>query len=157
MTDPTDTRDTGPRVGTPLWGYLAGVTVIGFTGLVVAMLRLDPSGLVELARTPLFWVLAVLVILGELRPVMVSSATAVGGTYPSTMFTFAVLLHLGLPVAVLMQAVAVTINGVVTRKSWHRVMFNIAQSSLALIAAAVVLGGVRHRAEPGRAVGAEGR
>ncbi|MET8863191.1 EAL domain-containing protein [Nonomuraea sp. NPDC004580] len=140
MTDPTDTRDTGPRVGTPLWSYLAGVTVIGFTGLVVAMLRLDPSGLVELARTPLFWVLAVLVILGELRPVMVSSATAVGGTYPSTMFTFAVLLHLGLPVAVLMQAVAVTINGVVTRKSWHRVMFNIAQSSLALIAAAVVLG-----------------
>ncbi|MGR6914967.1 putative bifunctional diguanylate cyclase/phosphodiesterase [[Actinomadura] parvosata] len=140
MTDPTDTRDTGPRVGTPLWGYLAGITVIGFTALVVAMLRLDASGVAGLARTPLFWVLAVLVVLGELRPVMVSSATAVGGTYPSTMFTFAVLLHLGLPVAVLMQAVAVIINGVVTRKSWHRVMFNIAQSTLALTAAAVVLG-----------------
>ncbi|GAA3678809.1 cyclic Di-GMP phosphodiesterase RmdB [Nonomuraea antimicrobica] len=140
MTDPTDTRDTGPRVGTPLWGYLAGITVIGFTALVVAMLRLDPAGLVELARGPLFWVLAVLVILGELRPVMVSSATIVGGTYPSTMFTFAVLMHFGLPVAVLMQAVAVTINGVVTRRSWHRVMFNIAQSTLALTAAAVVLG-----------------
>ncbi|MFC4112442.1 putative bifunctional diguanylate cyclase/phosphodiesterase [Nonomuraea zeae] len=140
MTDPTDTRDTGPRVGTPLWAFLAGITVIGFTALVVAMLRLDAAGLVELARTPLFWVLAVLVILGELRPVMVSSATAVGGTYPSTMFTFAVLLHFGLPVAVLMQAVAVAMNGVVTRKSWHRVMFNIAQSTLALTAAAVVLG-----------------
>ncbi|MEV0827463.1 putative bifunctional diguanylate cyclase/phosphodiesterase [Nonomuraea rubra] len=139
MTDPTDTRDTGPRVGTPLWGYLAGITVIGFTALVVAMLRLDATGVAGLARTPLFWVLAVLVILGELRPVMVSSATAVGGTYPSTMFTFAVLLHLGLPVAVLMQAVAVVINGVVTRRSWHRVMFNIAQSTLALTAAAVVL------------------
>lgn len=140
MTDPTDTRDTGPRVGTPLWGFLAGITVIGFTALLVAMLRLDPAGLAELARGPLFWVLAVLVILGELRPVMVSSATTVGGTYPSTMFTFAVLLHFGLPVAVLMQAVAVTINGVVTRRSWHRVMFNIAQSTLALTAAAVVLG-----------------
>ncbi|MFC5830267.1 putative bifunctional diguanylate cyclase/phosphodiesterase [Nonomuraea insulae] len=140
MTDPTDTRDTGPRVGTPLWAFLAGITVIGFTALVVAMLRLDAAGLVELARGPLFWVLAVLVILGELRPVMVSSATTVGGTYPSTMFTFAVLLHFGLPVAVLMQAVAVAINGVVTRKSWHRVMFNIAQSTLALTAAAVVLG-----------------
>ncbi|TYB63269.1 EAL domain-containing protein [Nonomuraea sp. PA05] len=140
MTDPTDTRDTGPRVGTPLWGYLAGITVIGFTALVVAMLRLDSAGVAGLARTPLFWVLAVLVVLGELRPVMVSSATAVGGTYPSTMFTFAVLLHLGLPVAVLMQAVAVVINGVVTRRSWHRVMFNIAQSTLALTAAAVVLG-----------------
>ncbi|MEV4171074.1 EAL domain-containing protein [Nonomuraea sp. NPDC049709] len=140
MTDPTDTRDTGPRVGTPLWAFLAGITVIGFTALVVAMLRLDPAGLVELARMPLFWVLGVLVVLGELRPVMVSSATTVGGTYPSTMFTFAVLLHFGLPVAVLMQAVAVAMNGVVTRKAWHRVMFNIAQSTLALTAAAVVLG-----------------
>ncbi|MFG2075921.1 putative bifunctional diguanylate cyclase/phosphodiesterase [Nonomuraea maritima] len=140
MTDPTDTRDTGPRVGTPLWAYLVGITVIGFTALVVAMLRLDLTDLAGLARTPLFWVLAVLVVLGELRPVMVSSAAAVGGTYPSTMFTFAVLLHLGLPVAVLMQAVAVAMNGVVTRKAFHRVMFNIAQSTLALTAAAVVLG-----------------
>ncbi|WP_336205964.1 putative bifunctional diguanylate cyclase/phosphodiesterase [Nonomuraea sp. LPB2021202275-12-8] len=140
MTDPTDTRDTGPRVGTPLWAFLAGVTVIGFTALVVAMLRLDTTQLPELALTPLFWVLTVLVILGELRPVMVSSATAVGGTYPSAMFTFAVLLHYGLPVAVLMQAVAVAVNGVATRKAWHRVMFNVAQSTLALTAAAVVLG-----------------
>ncbi|GGS74261.1 putative bifunctional diguanylate cyclase/phosphodiesterase [Nonomuraea spiralis] len=140
MTDPTDTRDTGPRVGTPLWAFLAGITVIGFTALIVAMLRLDPVALVELARTPLFWVLAVLVVLGELRPVMVSSATAVGGTYPSTMFTFAVLLHFGLPTAVLMQAVAIAMNGVVTRKAWHRVMFNVAQSTLALTGAAVMLG-----------------
>ncbi|GAA3231649.1 putative bifunctional diguanylate cyclase/phosphodiesterase [Nonomuraea helvata] len=140
MTGPTDTRDTGPRVGTPLWAFLAGITVIGFTALVVAMLRLDAAGLLGLARTSLFWMLSVLTILGELRPVMVSSATAVGGTYPSTMFTFAVLLHYGLPVAVLMQAVAVAMNGVVTRKSWHRIMFNIAQSTLALTAAAVVLG-----------------
>ncbi|MEU7740260.1 EAL domain-containing protein [Nonomuraea sp. NPDC049158] len=140
MADPTDTRDTGPRAGTPLWAFLVGITVIGSTALAVAMLRLDPAGLAELARTPLFWVLTALVVLGELRPVMVSSATAVGGTYPSTMFTFAVLLHFGLPVAVLMQAVAVVMNGVVTRKAWHRVMFNIAQSTLALTSAAVVLG-----------------
>ncbi|MEU0565779.1 EAL domain-containing protein [Nonomuraea sp. NPDC005983] len=140
MTDPSDTRDTGPRVGTPLWAFLAGVIAIGCTALVVAMLRLDLADLLELARGPLFWVLAVLVILGELRPVMVSSASAVGGTYPSAMFTFAVLLHFGLPVAVLMQAVAVAMNGVVTRRAWHRVMFNIGQSTLALTAATVVLG-----------------
>ncbi|MGN9839062.1 putative bifunctional diguanylate cyclase/phosphodiesterase [Nonomuraea sp. H19] len=140
MTDPTDTRDIGPRVGTPLWAFLAGITVIGCTALVVAMLRLDPAALMDLARTPLFWTLAVLVILGELRPVMVSYASAVGGTFPSTMFTFAVLLYFGLPVAVLMQAVGVVMNGVVTRKAWHRAMFNVAQSTLALTAAAVVLG-----------------
>ncbi|MFI6298154.1 putative bifunctional diguanylate cyclase/phosphodiesterase [Nonomuraea sp. NPDC050790] len=140
MTDPTDTRDTGPRMGTPLWAFLAAISAIGGTALVAAILRLDPVGLAELARTPLFWVLAVLVVLGELRPVMVSSAASVGGTYPSTMFTFAVLLHFGLPVAVLMQVVGVVMNGVVTRKAWHRVLFNVGQSTLALTAAAVVLG-----------------
>lgn len=140
MTDPNDTRDTGPRVGTPLWGFLASITVMGLTALSVSLLRMDVSGLAELARTPLFWALAVLVVLGELRPVMVSSAAAVGGTYPSTMFTFAVLLHYGLPVAVLMQAVGVVVNGIVTRKAWHRVTFNVGQSTLALTAAAVVLG-----------------
>ncbi|MBB5076929.1 putative bifunctional diguanylate cyclase/phosphodiesterase [Nonomuraea endophytica] len=140
MTDPTDTRDTGPRMGTPLWAFLAAISAIGGTALVAAILRLDPVGLAELARTPLFWVLAVLVVLGELRPVMVSSAASVGGTYPSTMFTFAVLLHFGLPTAVLMQVVGVVMNGVVTRKAWHRVLFNVGQSTLALTAAAVVLG-----------------
>ncbi|MFD2349212.1 hypothetical protein ACFSTC_07200 [Nonomuraea ferruginea] len=122
--------------------------MIGFTALLVAVLRLDPGPLTELVRTPLFWVLAVLVVLGELRPVMVSSATAVGGTYPSAMFTFAVLLYLGLPVAVLLQAVAVTVNGIATRKAWHRVMFNIAQSTLALTAAAVVIGAFGHAPNP---------
>ncbi|MFG1945051.1 putative bifunctional diguanylate cyclase/phosphodiesterase [Nonomuraea sp. NPDC048826] len=148
MTDPTDTRDTGPRAGTPLWAFLAGVTVTGFTALLVSVLRLDLGPLAELVRTPLFWVLVVLVILGELRPVMVSSATAVGGTYPSAMFTFAALLHFGLPVAVLLQAAAITVNGIVTRRSWHRVMFNIAQSALALTAAAVVIGAFGHAPSP---------
>ncbi|MDA0638060.1 EAL domain-containing protein [Nonomuraea sp. MCN248] len=148
MTDPTDTRDTGPRAGTPLWAFLAGVTAIGFTALLVAVLRLDPGPSTELVRTPLFWMLAVLVILGELRPVMVSSATAVGGTYPSAMFTFAILLYLGLPVAVLMQAAAIIVNAMVTRKAWHRAMFNVAQSTLALTAAAVVIGAFGHVPSP---------
>ncbi|MFC7648216.1 putative bifunctional diguanylate cyclase/phosphodiesterase [Streptosporangium lutulentum] len=84
--------------------------------------------------------LSVLVVLGELRPVLLSSSTTVGGTYPSTMFTFAALLHYGLPVAALVQTVAIVVNGVVTRKAWHRVMFNIAQVTLAAAAAAAVLG-----------------
>ncbi|GAA0921448.1 cyclic Di-GMP phosphodiesterase RmdB [Nonomuraea longicatena] len=140
MADPNDTRDIGPRPGTPLWAFLAGISVLGLTALVVALLGHDLVALAELARTPLFWVLAVLVVLGELRPVMLSSAASVGGTHPSTMFTFAVLLHLGLPTAVLMQVVAVVMNGIVTRKSWHRVIFNVAQSTLALTASAAVLG-----------------
>ncbi|WP_344917981.1 putative bifunctional diguanylate cyclase/phosphodiesterase [Streptosporangium oxazolinicum] len=140
MADPNDTRDTGPRPGTPLWAYLAAVITIGFTTLVVSQLRTDVAEAAELVRSPLFWMLAALVVLGELRPVVLSSSMTVGGTYPSTMFTFAALLHYGLPVAVLLQAVAMVVNGAVTRKACHRVMFNIAQVTLACAAAWLVLG-----------------
>ncbi|MET8049385.1 MULTISPECIES: putative bifunctional diguanylate cyclase/phosphodiesterase [unclassified Streptosporangium] len=140
MADPTDTRDTGPRLGSPLWAYLAAVISVGFVVLVVSQLRMDTTEIVELARSPLFWMLTVLVVLGELRPVVLSSSLTVGGTYPSTMFTFAALLHYGLPIAVLLQAVAMVVNGAVTRKACHRVMFNIAQVTLACTAAGVVLG-----------------
>ncbi|WP_433350307.1 putative bifunctional diguanylate cyclase/phosphodiesterase [Microtetraspora malaysiensis] len=136
---PADTRDTGPRPGSPLWSYLAGVIAIGCTALVVAQIRLGLDELVQIGRTPLFWMLAVLVVLGELRPVMVSSSTLVGGTPTSTMFTFAVLMYYGLPMAALMQAVAVIVSGLVNRRAWHRVAFNIAQVTLACTAAAVML------------------
>ncbi|MEZ0074350.1 diguanylate cyclase (GGDEF)-like protein [Planotetraspora sp. GP83] len=136
----TDTRDTGPRPGSPLWAYLAAVITVGFTALIVAQVRLGLAELAEMGRTPLFWMLAVLVVLGELRPVMVSSSTLVGGTPMSAMFTFAVLMHYGLPTAALLQAVAVVVSGLVHRRSWHRVMFNIGQVTLACTAAAVTLG-----------------
>ncbi|GLW06151.1 GGDEF-domain containing protein [Microtetraspora sp. NBRC 13810] len=140
MTGPTDTRDTGPRVGSPLWAYLAGVITTGLTVLAGALLLLDVAGFATLATEPVFWVIAALVVLGELRPVIVSSSMVVGGTYPSVMFTFALLLHLGLSVAVLLHALAIAVNAVVTRKAVHRTMFNIAQVTLASTAAAVVLG-----------------
>ncbi|MER6829524.1 EAL domain-containing protein [Streptosporangium sp. NPDC000563] len=140
MADPTDTRDTGPRPGTPLWAYLAVVITIGFTALVVSLLSMNVAEAAELVRSPLFWMLAALIVLGELRPVVLSSSMTVGGTYPSTMFTFAALLHYGLPVAVLLQAVAMIVNGAVTRKAIHRIMFNIAQVTMACGAAGLVLG-----------------
>ncbi|MEV8633415.1 EAL domain-containing protein [Streptosporangium sp. NPDC051023] len=139
MADPNDTRDTGPRVGSPLWTYLAAVTTLGILAFVLAQWLISPVQFAPLVHSPLFWMLAVLVVLGELRPVMLSSSMTVGGTYPSTMFTFAALLHYGLPVAVLMQAVGIVVNNAVTRKAWHRVVFNIAQTTLALTAAGVVL------------------
>ncbi|GIH24870.1 GGDEF-domain containing protein [Acrocarpospora phusangensis] len=140
MADPTDTRDTGPRLGSPLWTYFTGVITIGLTALVVAQVRLGVNEIAGLAGTALFWILVVLVVLGELRPVMVSSSTVVGGTPTSTMFTFAVLMHHGLSAAVLVQAVAVVVSGLVHRRSWHRIAFNIAQITLACTASAVVFG-----------------
>nr|BFE83057.1 hypothetical protein GCM10020093_056580 [Planobispora longispora] len=145
MADPTDTRDIGPRPGSPLWTYLTVVTVVGFTVLVAAQWLTSPAELADAASSAQFWTLAVLVVLGELRPVMLSSSTAVGGTYPSTMFTFAVLLHYGLPVAVLMQTVGILVNGAVTRRAAHRILFNVAQVTLAYAAAGAVLGAFGHR------------
>lgn len=139
MTDPNDTRDTGPRAGSPLWTYLIAVSALGLTALIAAQFQLRTAEPASLGGDPLFWVLGVLVLLGELRPVMLSGQSAVGGTYPSTMFTFAALLYFGLPVAVLMQVAATSVNGVATRKAWHRVIFNAAQATLALTAAAILL------------------
>ncbi|GAA4207776.1 putative bifunctional diguanylate cyclase/phosphodiesterase [Microbispora amethystogenes] len=138
---PVDTRDTGPRPGSPLWAYLTMVSAAGVTALAVAEFGLGagPGTLAEAARTPLFWMLTVLVVLGELRPVMFSSSTLVGGTPTSTMFTFAVLMYQGLPTAALMQAVAVVVSGLVHRRAWHRVLFNLAQVTLACTAAAGAL------------------
>ncbi|MGW4422132.1 putative bifunctional diguanylate cyclase/phosphodiesterase [Streptosporangium sp. NPDC004631] len=149
MADPNDTRDTGPRVGSPLWAYLAAVTTTGFIVLAVAPWLIGSEQLVGLVRSPLFWMLTVLVVLGELRPVMLSSSMTVGGTYPSTMFVFAALLHYGLPVAVLTQAVGIVVNAAVTRRAWHRIMFNIAQATLACTAAGAVLGVVGGRRASG--------
>ncbi|GII92605.1 putative bifunctional diguanylate cyclase/phosphodiesterase [Sinosporangium siamense] len=148
MTDPNDTRDTGPRIGSPLWTYLTVVIAFGFTALVATFVGFGTVDFGRLADQPLLWVLGVLIILGELRPVMVSSSAVVGGTYPSTMFTFAALLHYGPSVAVALQAVAVAVNGMVTRKSWHRVLFNIAQATLACAIAAVMLSAFGIRPTP---------
>ncbi|WP_169947490.1 bifunctional diguanylate cyclase/phosphodiesterase [Microbispora sp. H11081] len=133
---PVDTRDTGPRPGSPLWAYLMAVTAVGVAALAITQVRLGFGELGGAARTPLFWMLAVLVVLGELRLVTFSSSTLVGGTPASTMFTFAVLMHQGLPTAALIQAIAVVVSGLVHRRAWHRVLFNLAQVTLACVAAA---------------------
>src|SRR5690606_20479581 len=120
--------------------YLAGVSVVGLTALVVAQVRLGPEQLAHVLGLPLLWMLTALVVLGELRPVVMSSSTLVGGTPASVMFSFAVLLHYGLSVAVLTQAAAIVVSGLVHRRAWHRTAFNVAHVTLACTAGAVVLG-----------------
>ena len=55
MKDPNDTRDIGPRVGSPLWIHITVCTVAGAVAFGLAMTKL--TGLRGLAGTPLFWVL----------------------------------------------------------------------------------------------------
>ncbi|WP_344951264.1 putative bifunctional diguanylate cyclase/phosphodiesterase [Sphaerisporangium flaviroseum] len=148
MTDPSDTRDTAPRPFSPLWTYLTGVIITGIAALMVAEVRLGFGQLATLTRTSLFWVLLVLVVLGELRPIVVSTSRLAGGTATSTLFTFAVLLYQGLSVAVLIHSLALVVSGLVHRRAWHRVLFNVSQVSLASMAAAVVLGAFGHHPHP---------
>jgi diguanylate cyclase (GGDEF)-like protein len=148
MTDPSDTRDTAPRPFSPLWTYLTGVVATGFAALVVAEIRLGFGELVSLTWRPLFWVLVVLVVLGELRPIVVSTSRLAGGTATSTLFTFAVLLYDGLSVAVMIHALALVVSGLSRHRAWHRVLFNISQVALASTAAAVVLGAFGHHPHP---------
>ena len=68
MKDPTDTRDIGPRVGSPLWIHITVVSVVGAAVFGLALSRLmDLSTLID---HPLFWVLAVMVVLGEIWPIV---------------------------------------------------------------------------------------
>ena len=144
MKDPNDTRDIGPRIGSPLWTYLAVVTVAGLGALAAAMGGLSGPGLVGLAGHPLFWVIAALTLVGELRPIVTPAQAASDAGNAALTFCFAALLFWGLPVAVLLRAITTIIVALSGRQAVFRAAFNVAQFTLSLSAAAAVLtlGGV---------------
>ncbi|MBX9390049.1 putative bifunctional diguanylate cyclase/phosphodiesterase [Streptomonospora nanhaiensis] len=139
MLDPTNTRDLGPRVGTPLWLYLAGITVAGGALLGVTLFVYGLDRLQVLGASPLIWLMLCMVVIGELRPIASPRTAADNGAPTSLPFSFALLLSFGLPVAGLVQAVATAIAGVARGHAPHRVLFNIAQYALSFGAADAVL------------------
>jgi diguanylate cyclase (GGDEF)-like protein len=146
MKDPTDTRDIGPRVGSPLWLHMTFVTVAGaivFGISVIGMLHL--SGLV---RHPLFWVLAGMVVLGEIWPIVTPGRSSLEAPLASVTFTFAALIAWGLPVAVLLRASATMLTFLAKRKALHRAAFNAAAATLGLTAGGVVLHAFRGPIKP---------
>jgi diguanylate cyclase (GGDEF)-like protein len=140
MTDPTDTRDIGPRVGSPLWTYLTLVTLAGAVVFVLASIRL--MNLEQLVVHPLPWVLVALVLFGDIWPVVTPGRSSTDAPRASVVFTFAALIAWGTPVAVVLAAVSAT--GVLLGKRWapHRVAFNAAVVALSLYAAGWVLRGL---------------
>jgi len=145
----TETRDMRPRPGSPLWTYLTGVIVAGLVAIAVAQTRLGLGELTQAAREPLPWILLAFAVLGELRPVMVTSAPQTGRVPTASMFTFAALMYYGLPMTVLLHTAAVFISGLVHRQSWQQVMFAVAQATLAGTAASVVFGAFGIHPSPG--------
>src|SRR5690242_21077367 len=106
MKDPNNTRDTVPRRGSPLWVYVVSVTSVGVAALAVSAAFLHGDDLRELVGNPLFWILACLIVLGELKPIITPDSTETTGAAISTTFTFATMLYAGLPTALLLQTIA---------------------------------------------------
>ncbi|WP_067481547.1 putative bifunctional diguanylate cyclase/phosphodiesterase [Actinomadura hibisca] len=149
MKDPNNTRNTMPRRGSPLWSYFVVVTLLGVAACVAA-----PAGLLTgpdvdaLAGDPLFWILGVLIVAGELRPIITPGSTENSGASTSTTFSFAALLYAGLPIAVVLRAVALVTCGILWGRAPHRIAFNVAQYTLSLGAAWLVLGLFGHHPAP---------
>ncbi|TNY38564.1 putative bifunctional diguanylate cyclase/phosphodiesterase [Thermomonospora catenispora] len=139
MKDPHTTRNTRPRRGSPLWIYFVAVIGVGAAAFAAAMHGATRADLDALAANPVFWILACFIVFGELRPIVTAGAAEHTGATASTTFSFAALLYAGLPVAVALQTLAVVVCGVFRRHAVHRVAFNVAQCTLSLTAAALVL------------------
>jgi len=137
MRDPNDTRDTGPRAGSPLWIHMTAVIVVGAAVFAWSMTRL--SGLDSLVRHPQFWVIAALVVVGEMRPLVAPGRSGLESPVASLTFGFAALLYWGFPVAVLLRATASLAVGLVQGKAPHRCAFNAAQTTLSMAAAGLAL------------------
>jgi len=137
MRDPNDTRDTGPRAGSPLWIHMTAVIVVGAAVFAWGMTRL--SGLEELLRHPQFWVIAALVVVGEMRPIVTPGRSGLESPVASLTFGLAALLYWGFPVAVLLRAASSLAVGLAQRKAPHRCAFNAAQTTLSTAAAALAL------------------
>ncbi|HEY2125618.1 MAG TPA: EAL domain-containing protein [Streptosporangiaceae bacterium] len=140
MKDPSDTRDIGPRIGSPFWIYLTVVTVAGLGALVAALLHgLSLASLHGLAGHELFWVLVALSVLGELKPIVTPGKSSHDAGVASVTFCFAALLYWGFPAAAGLRAITTLIVALSGHKALYRSAFNVAQFTLSLLAAGAVL------------------
>src|SRR6185437_11718583 len=138
MKDPNDTRDIDPRVGSPLWVHLTTVTAVGTVAFILAMLHLhgllDHGSTKGLLTHPLFWLLAALIVVGEIWPIVTPGRSGQVSPVASVTFSFAALIFWGLPVALLMRATSTLAVSLAQRKAFRRSAFNAAQVTLSLTA-----------------------
>jgi diguanylate cyclase (GGDEF)-like protein len=137
MKDPTDTRDIGPRVGSPLWIHMTLVTVVG-TG-VFALCVAKTMEVSKLIGHPLFWVLAGMIVLGEIWPIVTPGRSILEAPVASVTFSFAALIVWGVPIAVLLRGSATMLVLLGKGKAPHRAAFNAAVATLGLAAGGGVL------------------
>jgi GGDEF domain-containing protein len=140
MKDANDTRNIGPRFGSPLWIYMTLVSVLGSGVLGFGLVQLnDLHRTQELLRQPMFWVVGGMILAGEIWRIATPGRPSGESAAASRSITLAVLLFWGFPVAVMLRAIAVIVGGFAQKHSVQRIIFNAAQLSLSLGAADLVL------------------
>jgi hypothetical protein len=139
MKDPTDTRDIGPSVGSPLWIHLALVITAGTVAFGLAMTKL--MGIGGLLQHPELWVVAAMIVCSDMWPIVTPGRSNVEAPVASVAFSLAALMVWGLPVAVLLRATSLLVVGLAERKALHRSAFNACSATLSLVAAWAVLYG----------------
>ncbi|HVF05134.1 MAG TPA: EAL domain-containing protein [Frankiaceae bacterium] len=132
-----DARETGRGLFSAFTLYIATVTAVGMVFTFDRLRHLDPGDLRSMGAA--FFMAATLLVLGELRPLFTAGTKDQNGVATSTAFVFALLIHWGLGVAILMQAVATIVADRTHNKAFWRTGFNVAQYSLSYGAAAGVL------------------
>ncbi|MCW3844071.1 EAL domain-containing protein [Micromonospora yasonensis] len=124
-----------PERATSFYGFVVAV------GVLAVVFSAGPlAGLpARLADLPLaFWTMAALAVACDARPFVPPGRRETSAVFPSTCFTFAILLGWGLGPAVAVQAVAVAVSGWRMRYALWRTGFNAAQYACALAAAYAV-------------------
>jgi diguanylate cyclase (GGDEF)-like protein len=142
-----DAREQGRGLFSAFTLYLAVVTVAGLAFSLHVLRHLAVSDLDSMG--PAFLMAAALLVAGELWPLFTANTKDQNGVATSTTFVFALLLHWGLAVAILMQAVATVVADRTNQKAWWRTGFNIAQYSLSYGAAAWVFQAFGRAGQPG--------
>ncbi|MCW2567382.1 MAG: cph1 [Mycobacterium sp.] len=111
-------------------------------GTVAAAVVVLTRALADVGRHDLpasFWMVAGLVLLGELRPLLISRAAGSDGVVLSTTFVFAALLQWGLGAAVALQLAGVLLADVLRRRALRRTVLTCARYTLSWGAAQLVL------------------
>ncbi|MEV5769343.1 diguanylate cyclase, partial [Micromonospora sp. NPDC052213] len=124
-----------PGRGRPFFVFVWSVVALAVLLCVRPLLAL-PEELPELPAA--FWVMAALAIGCDARPFVPPGRRQTSAVFPSTCFTFAILLGWGFGPAVAVQAVAVVVSGWRMGHAPWRTAFNAGQYACALAAAYVV-------------------
>ncbi|MET8041762.1 EAL domain-containing protein [Micromonospora sp. NPDC005215] len=134
VADPRNSLPPG-RVA-PFAAFVVGILVVATVTAAVPLATLPD----EVSQLPVaFWTMAALAVVCDARPFVPPGRRQTSAVFPSTCFTFAILLGWGLGPAVLVQALGVVVSGWRMRHAAWRTAFNVGQYACALAAGYGVL------------------